>query len=66
MMTPAQSFARIARLMERAAEKGAHPNDVRSCVIQAHTHAVLQGLFLQRAEARVEAAKHVAAGGALQ
>lgn len=52
MMTPAQSFETITRLLERAMEPGLEPRDVRQLVIAAHTHAVIQAASTRRAEAR--------------
>lgn len=51
MMTAAQSLAEIARLLELAMRVD-DPRDAHGLLIQAHTHAVIQGSAQRKAEAR--------------
>lgn len=57
MMSPAQSFAKIAELLEQAMEPDADARTVHALISAAHTHAVIQGVHTRRAEARALFAK---------
>lgn len=61
MMTPRQSFEAIADLLERAQEPSLYPIEVRSLIIQAQTHAILQVASHKSAEYRAAAESDAAA-----
>lgn len=58
MRTAAQSLAEIARLLEAALADDVSPLHRKMLLIQAHTHAVIQGAAQRKAEARAVFAAH--------